>query len=171
MTTVKRAASDAFLREVTELFVAYCRDSQLAVITTEADKYGSLVWECGRSDGLNRYLTLACTVEESGPSDSVPVDFEIIIAADNGKRYTRSTVYSERLQFPVTSAGAQEALSDTSSDIYARLGKVIQKTSLLKNWSEFLQSVLAGALVRARQQLLEIGENSLTEDYPFPRAT
>jgi hypothetical protein len=64
----------------------------LSIVSENVDRHGSLIWEAGRRDDLNRYLTFALT--EIGRDSSEPVIAELWIGADNGNRYARKLVQS-----------------------------------------------------------------------------
>src|SRR5712692_9121183 len=87
----ERSILDTTLDLFSEVFLQFCQVHNLAAITVAADKYGSFVWEAGRRDDLNRYITLALTPL----SDTSRGGFhsEVIIGADNDSFYVRRTAF------------------------------------------------------------------------------
>lgn len=98
MAKKNRSPEELMLDSIGEAFDVFCKRTGLRVMTRGADKHGSLVWEAGASDELNRYLTLALT--EHGRRDRPFYQAELWIGADNNIRYARSLNKSWRLLPP-----------------------------------------------------------------------
>lgn len=96
LRTSRATTPNLLLEQVSIVFDSFCRTTGFNAMTTGADKHGSLVWEAGSIDGLNRYVTFALT--ERGRRSSPYYDAELSIGADDNRRYTHQVSKSWRFQ-------------------------------------------------------------------------
>ena len=80
----------AFASIITPVFELVCRSQGYVAMATAADRHGSLVWEAGREDTLNRYITYGITLLPAPHDLKLPhYAAEMWVGADNHERFTR----------------------------------------------------------------------------------
>src|SRR5205807_3376698 len=80
-----------FRDALTPIFMLFCLEHNITIMTAAIDKYGSYVWEGGQAGSLNWYITLAMTPTTSTdtPSDSPLVYvMSVLVGADDGYHFT-----------------------------------------------------------------------------------
>jgi hypothetical protein len=71
---------------IEHVFLAFCADHGLTVMTQGIDKHGSIVWEAGERRELTRYIFLSGTEILDG--EQRVMQMEISIGADDGFHFT-----------------------------------------------------------------------------------
>ncbi|MGD9712700.1 MAG: hypothetical protein AB7V46_11600 [Thermomicrobiales bacterium] len=96
-------AFQRLMQITSEQFVSTCKDKGYRVLVANADRHGSIVWEAGRANGLNRFILLGLTeVELTSIPEGViertrqaigdieaTFEAEVWVAADDNARFTR----------------------------------------------------------------------------------
>jgi len=119
-----------FLSRISDTFSAFCQDSGLVIMTLGVDKHGSLVWEsAARTDGLNRYVTLALTEVTAEQNHSKKYSEEVIIGADDGTSYVSHVLDNLHVSTPKQGNGVGQHLSHLRHRLLDGWGRAQQITA------------------------------------------
>lgn len=166
MPTGQGTRQESWADQVTDAFLEFCGSRDIVVMTTAIDKYGSLVWEGGKRDTLNRYITLSFT---PAGNDDVLYDMATSTGADNGVRYARAS--SSVFEVDVRTCQPESNRNfepSNSEDIFALANFSVRSRRI----AALLTKKLITSLLSATwQYACRYKEKDLTAEYPISRSS